>query len=242
MKRANYKCLVLSDIFINNPRIDRLKLDGYNLNEASKIWRLRNGEANRRTHCRVTYSLEMTIESGMKCPKGVHEEKRKRTPITSGIGRIFLRFLKGSWIECMKKRVDTKRGGTWVGNRDIRESIVSIREVGVVVRANPRAVGLVTVQSGLVSRGCTSAISSGSYRSHNEIMTVIALRRVALEERKCKGSHPVELMHVPHWKHLSKGTWSTGRWRRNLSARRKTWSGIVFLNFSKVFFNSTNNR
>ena len=59
-----------------------------------------------------------------------------------------------------------------MGNGDIGESIVTIREVGVVVRKNPRAVGLVTVQSGLVSRGCTSAISSGSYRSHNEVMTI----------------------------------------------------------------------
>ena len=59
-----------------------------------------------------------------------------------------------------------------MGNRDIGESIVTIREVEVVVRANPRAVGLVTVQSGLVSRGCTSAISSGSYRSHNEVVTI----------------------------------------------------------------------
>jgi hypothetical protein len=69
-------------------------------------------EANRRVHCRITYSLQVTIEFGVKCSKGVHDERNKRGPIASGIGRVFLDFLESSLIECMKKRVATKRGGT----------------------------------------------------------------------------------------------------------------------------------
>ena len=69
-------------------------------------------EANPRIHCRITYSLEMTIEFGVKCSKGVDDERNKRSPIASGIGRIFLDFLESSLIECMKKRAATKRGGT----------------------------------------------------------------------------------------------------------------------------------
>ena len=54
----------------------------------------------------------MTIEFGLKCSKGVHDERNKRGPIASGIGRIFLSFLESSLIECMKKRVAAKRRGT----------------------------------------------------------------------------------------------------------------------------------
>ena len=68
-------------------------------------------EANPRIYCRITYALEMTIEFGVKCSKGVHDKRNKRGQTASGIGRIFLDFLESSLIECMKKRIATKRGG-----------------------------------------------------------------------------------------------------------------------------------
>ena len=45
------------------------------------------------------HSLEMTIEFGVKCSKGIHDERNKRSPIASGIGRTYLEFLESSWIE-----------------------------------------------------------------------------------------------------------------------------------------------
>jgi hypothetical protein len=103
---------MLSDKFINNPRIASLELDRDDLNEASEVRRLLVVEANRRIHCCITYSLEVTIELGVKCSKGVHDERNERSTITSGICRVFLRFLESSLIKCMKKRVASKRGRT----------------------------------------------------------------------------------------------------------------------------------
>ena len=96
-----------------------------------------------------------------------------------------------------------------MSNRDITKSKGTIGEVGVVVRPDTVGIGIMTMQGRFIARGgSSSAVTAPTIRSWR---FVIALRRLAVQDKKCSGSDPLQVTLVPQKKHFSKGALSTGR-------------------------------